>query len=96
MVEADADSARAAATTWLLPDELVHQLEDRLALEQAEARLPSLVAGLARDGILLWWGAEGSGGLAGGQPASVTDAIPDRFHFKNVHRCHGHEVARRG
>jgi CubicO group peptidase (beta-lactamase class C family) len=72
MAPPDRGSARGAVTTGLLPDELVHQLEDRLALEQAEARLPSLVAGLARDGILLWWGAQGSGGLAGDEPASVS------------------------
>ena len=53
-----------------LPAELVRKLEDRLAQEQVEARLPSLVAGLVRDGVLLWWGARGSGGLAGNDPAT--------------------------
>ena len=72
MAQADRGSAQAAATAGSLPDQLVQQLEDRLAQEQAEARLPSLVAGLARDGVLLWWGAQGSGGLADGKPASVS------------------------
>ena len=72
MAQADRSSAQAAAAARSLPDQLVQQLGDRLALEQAEARLPSLVAGLARNGTLLWWGAQGSGGLADGKPASVS------------------------
>ncbi len=72
MAQADRGSVQTAAAAGSLPDQLVQQLEDRLAQEQAEARLPSLVAGLARDGILLWWGAQGSGGLADGKPASVS------------------------
>ena len=58
-----------APRAGLLPGPLVRKLDDRLTLEQVEARLPSLVAGLARDGVVLWWGARGTGGLAGGKPA---------------------------
>jgi CubicO group peptidase (beta-lactamase class C family) len=72
MAQADHGSADAAAAAGSLPDQLVQQLEDRVAQEQAEARLPSLVAGLARDGTLLWCGAQGSGGLADDKPASVS------------------------
>ncbi len=49
----------------VLHEQLVGKLEARLAREQVEARLPSLVAGLVRDGVLLWWGARGTLGLAG-------------------------------
>jgi CubicO group peptidase (beta-lactamase class C family) len=73
MVQADRDAQRADGPgVGLLPDQLVHQLDERLTLEQVEARLPSLVAGLARDGRLLWWGARGTGGLPGGNSASTS------------------------
>ncbi len=65
------------------------QLQSRLEREQAERRLPSVVAGLVRDGELVWWGAagtadiDGDGDISGGgdvdgdgdRPASN---IPDR------------------
>lgn len=44
------------------------RLLQRLAEEQAERRLPSLVAGLVRDGRLVWHGARGT----------VGDAVPTR------------------
>ena len=94
MAQADRGSAHSAAAAGSLPDQLVQQLEDRLAEERTEARLPSLVAGLARDGTLLWWGAQGSGGLADGKPTSVSTQYRIGSIFKNVHRGHGDEVAR--
>src|SRR5688572_2747549 len=36
------------------------KLQSRLEREQAERRLPSVVAGLVRDGELVWWGAAGT------------------------------------
>ena len=41
-------------------------LQARLEREQSERRLPSVVAGLVRDGELEWWGA--AGGLDGDRP----------------------------
>jgi CubicO group peptidase (beta-lactamase class C family) len=41
-------------------------LQARLEREQSERRLPSVVAGLVRDGELKWWGA--AGGLDGDRP----------------------------
>ena len=72
MPQSDLSQAVTRRPGGLLPEELVRQLEDRLAQEQVEARLPSVVAGLVRDGVLLWWGARGSGGLAGDSPAAPT------------------------
>jgi CubicO group peptidase (beta-lactamase class C family) len=47
-------------------DERTRRLLDvRLAREQSEQRLPSVVAGLARDGELIWTGERG---LVGGEP----------------------------
>lgn len=51
----------------------VRALTARLATEQAQCRLPSVVAGLVRDGELVWSGAAGSlDGRAGG-PVSSSD-----------------------
>jgi len=55
-----------------LRGDLVRDLDERLTAEQANQRLPSLVAGLARDGNLLWWGARGTTGIAGGDTAEAT------------------------
>ncbi|GGI04865.1 serine hydrolase domain-containing protein [Egicoccus halophilus] len=42
-----------------LPDRAVRALEDRLADEQRHSRLPSVVAGVVREGVLAWSGAAG-------------------------------------
>jgi CubicO group peptidase (beta-lactamase class C family) len=47
------------------------RLDDRLALEQVQSRLPSLVAGLVREGVLVWSAARGDTGLSG-EKASTT------------------------
>ena len=36
-------------------------LQARLDREQVERRLPSVVAGIVRDGELTWWGSAGTG-----------------------------------
>jgi len=54
----------------LLGGDLVRQFEDRVDLEQVTGRLPTLVVGLVRDGVLLWWSARGTTGLSGGDPAT--------------------------
>ncbi len=41
-------------------DVTADRLHHALAAEQVSARLPSLVAGVVRDGELVWWGARGS------------------------------------
>jgi len=52
-----------------LPGELRARLDHRLAEEQRQQRLPSVVAGLARDGELVWHGAAGvTTGAGGGLP----------------------------
>ncbi|MGA3354197.1 MAG: serine hydrolase domain-containing protein [Acidimicrobiales bacterium] len=48
-----------------LGQDLVHKLDDWLADEQSVSRLPSVAAGIARDGALVWWGGSGSAGLVG-------------------------------
>ena len=52
-----------------LSESLRAQLEERVSAEQVEARLPSLVVGLARQGRLVWWSSRGSGGTPEGRPA---------------------------
>lgn len=54
-----------------LRPELARQLEQRVEEEQATGRLPSLLAGLVRDGSLVWWSGRGSTGMVGGAPASA-------------------------
>lgn len=51
-----------------LPDPTVTRLQARLAAEQADRRLPSVVAGLVRDGELVWAG--GAGDVEGRVPGS--------------------------
>lgn len=55
-----------------LAEPLVRELDRRVGDEQATMRLPSLVAGLVRDGSLVWWGSAGSTGVPGGSPADPT------------------------
>ena len=50
-------------------DSLRQQLDARVEAEQVEARLPSLVVGLARQGRLVWWSSRGTGGTPGGTPS---------------------------
>ena len=52
--------------------ELIRDLDERLGAEQANQRLPTLVVGLVRDGNLVWWGARGTTGIAGGRPPGTT------------------------
>lgn len=55
-----------------LPDHAVRQLHVRLAREQAEVRLPSIAAGLVRDGEVVWTDAVGSAtGLRGADPVDA-------------------------
>lgn len=53
-----------------LPETAVARLQHRLDVEQADRRLPSLVAGLVRDGELVWWG--GAGEVDGQRPDAET------------------------
>src|SRR5215472_13272085 len=48
----------------MLDDRTRRMLDARLARDQADERLPSIVAGLARDGELVWTGGRG---IAGGR-----------------------------
>ena len=61
-----------ANETAVLREDLVRELEERLETEQALQRLPTLVVGLVRDGTLLWWGARGTTGIAGGRPPTAS------------------------
>ncbi|WP_432565007.1 serine hydrolase domain-containing protein [Kineococcus sp. SYSU DK003] len=56
------------STTPLLPS-TVRRLEHLLAAEQSSARLPSVAAGLVRDGQLVWSGGCGTTGLDDGTAA---------------------------
>ena len=48
------------------------KLDLRLATEQSQSRLPSVAAGLVRDGELVWSGAVGTlSGRADGEPSST-------------------------
>lgn len=51
-----------------LNEALGRELERALATEQAEQRLPTLIAGVARDGALCWSGAAGTTGAPDGVP----------------------------
>ncbi len=64
------DDAPAAppADAALLPSTTA-RLTHLLAREQVERRLPSVVAGLVRDGRLVWWGARGDAAGPGGPAA---------------------------
>jgi CubicO group peptidase (beta-lactamase class C family) len=55
-----------------LRDDLVRQLDERLGDEQAKGRLPTLVAGIVRDGGIAWWGARGSTASAGGGSPTIS------------------------
>jgi CubicO group peptidase (beta-lactamase class C family) len=48
-----------------LDEGIVRRLEGRLAEEQVASRLPSLTAGVVRDGKVRWCGSRGSAGLIG-------------------------------
>lgn len=72
MSPSDTPVAGAAASgPEVLRDDVVRRLGDRIAHEQADGRLPSLVVGLVRDGALVWWDSSGSAGLPGGGPATA-------------------------
>jgi CubicO group peptidase (beta-lactamase class C family) len=52
---------------------LVRQLEERLGEEQIKGRLPTLVAGIVRNGTIVWRGARGSTASGGGgSPTTAT------------------------
>jgi CubicO group peptidase (beta-lactamase class C family) len=53
-----------------LPETAVARLQHRLDVEQSDRRLPSLVAGLVRDGELVWSGSAGE--VAGQRPGEDT------------------------
>jgi len=73
----------------LLPGTL-RTLEGLLAREQTSARLPSVVAGLVRDGELVWSGGRGTTGVPG-QPGADTQyrvgSISKTFVAAAVMRC---------
>jgi CubicO group peptidase (beta-lactamase class C family) len=48
-----------------LADDLKRKLDRRLEGEQAASRAPTMVAGVVRDGLLLWWAGRGTTGLVG-------------------------------
>lgn len=53
--------------------QLLRQFEDKLTQEQVDRRLPTLCVGLARDGVLAWWGSRGTTGIAdSAQPTAAT------------------------
>ena len=54
-----------------LRENLARQLDRRVEEEQVRGRLPSLVAGLVRDGDIIWSGSHGCTGLPGDSPASA-------------------------
>ena len=51
-----------------LPDSATHRLDHLVATAQREGRVPALVAGVVRDGELLW--STGVGSVEGGVPDS--------------------------
>ena len=54
----------------MIEDRTRHLLDVRLASDQASQRLPSVAAGLARDGEIVWTGARGK--VAGHRPDAGT------------------------
>jgi CubicO group peptidase (beta-lactamase class C family) len=52
-------------------DELTSKLDQRLEDEQAASRAPSLVAGIVRDGLVLWWAGRGITGTSEGDPPTA-------------------------
>ena len=62
-------------------------LSHRLAVEQSAQRLPSVAAGLVRDGELVWSEAvgtlDGRADGAGGRPAHP---VPDRLDHQDLRR----------
>lgn len=61
-----------STVTTMLDDRTRRLLDARLARDQAELRVPSIVAGLARDGELIWTGARGRAGAGAGRPDADT------------------------
>lgn len=49
-----------------LDPDLVRRLDQRVREEQASQKLPTLVAGLARDGTVVWWASAGTTGVPDG------------------------------
>ncbi len=49
-----------------LDPDLVGRLDQRVRDEQVSQKLPTLVVGLARDGVPVWWAAAGTTGAPGG------------------------------
>ena len=62
----------------LLRDDLVRQLEERLGEEQIKGRLPTLVAGIVRNGTIVWR-ARGSTRERRRRLANDGHAVPNRF-----------------
>jgi CubicO group peptidase (beta-lactamase class C family) len=58
----------------MITDKTQHLLDARLARDQATERLPSIVAGLARDGELTWTGGRGRLGGVGATDRTRPDA----------------------
>ena len=65
----------------------------RLATEQSNQRLPSVVAGLVRDGELIW---SGGRGRVDGRHAGRRRPVPLRLDHQDVRRGVRHAPARRG
>ena len=68
-----------AAGSQQFSDDLVRQLEDRLSAEQVKGWVPTLVAGLVREGALIWSGSRGSTGTAKRLTSHPGDAISHRL-----------------
>ena len=67
------DASSTASPAAPLLASTVAALERLLAAEQVSARLPSVVAGLVRDGELLWSGGRGFTGPAGAEGTPTAD-----------------------
>ncbi len=83
------------AEPQLLRDDLVRQLEERLGEEQIKGRLPTLVAGIVRNGTIVWRG-PGVDRERRRRLANDGHAVPDRFDHEDVRGCQRPAAARRG
>lgn len=62
---------RSAVEPAQLDESFVRHLDNLVAREQATQRLPTLTAGIVRDGALLWSAARGTTGLSGADSPTV-------------------------
>ncbi|MEJ5915399.1 serine hydrolase domain-containing protein [Pseudokineococcus sp. 1T1Z-3] len=82
MTDTDSASTPAPTDRPRLREATTDRLLHLLAREQVDRRLPSVVAGLVRDGHLVWWGARGSAAEPGAAP--VPPAPTTRYRIGSI------------